>query len=962
MSGQGRPPVYQLEDCEIDLGRRELRRHAAPVPIGGRAFEILETLIESAGDLVRKDDLRSRVWRGAIVEDSTLQVHISAVRKALGQYRGLLKTESGRGYRLLGNWAVRRDDASQDSSDFDRWTVAPRQLQTSLPARASELIGRNSALEQLRDILSAYRMVTLTGPGGIGKTALAIELARKIVAEFDGGGWFVELTPLTDPTLVPSAVASVLGLKLGGDVISDETVARAVGGQNILLVLDNCEHIIDAAASFTESFVRLCPRATILATSREVLRIDGEHVYRIPPLDVPAAQVNEPSQILSHSAVELFVARTKSLGSEFLSHDGNPTTIAAICRHLDGMPLAIEFAAARAAMLGVQDVATGLRDRFALLTVGRRTALRRHQTLRATLDWSYELLPETEQQLLRRLAVFPTGFTVDAVVAVTKDLTLGTSSVMEGIASLVSKSLVTLDNSENLSRWRLLETIRAYAFEKLVEAGDANMAARQHAMYFRDLSALSVSGFGSRLPDAELSRRVREIDNVRAALDWSFSSFGDIAIGVDLAAAYAPVWLHLSLIVECRERCERALLSLEPDQSAFARQRMWLQIALGNALFVSLGSPEQTEAVLTRALEFADTSGDLEAQAQALAALSTAYVYHRDYSRAQTTLKRLREVAYEIGDPALAAVADRRLGTRLLTSGRLREARQCLESVLQSPAPPEDHRLEFWNYLDARAMARALLARGLCLQGFAEMAHNEAKASLEELQFRDHPLSLCRVLNFGMCRVATMTGDYEAADHAIARSIEVATRLNAPFWQTVGRFLEGKLLVERREFVKALALLSDAFDTCRRTGWRVSYPEFRGAFAQALAGVGRPDEALVAVDEALLSAAESDDGQQWYVPELLRIKGDVLLDQGAGHSAPTAEECFQRGAEMARQQGALFWELRVALSGTELRVRQGRQDEARQILIDVYDRFTEGFNTADMLSAKALLETLPASR
>jgi predicted ATPase len=288
--------------------------------------------------------------------------------------------------------------------------AAPPRPATNLSESASELIGREAALAEVTNLVRTCRLVTLTGEGGIGKTRLGLQAARQLLPEFADGVWLTELAPLADPDLVPSAVASVLGLKLGGKEISAEAVARAIGAQYLLLVLDNCEHVVDAAANLVEVFVRLCPRTTILATSREALRIDGEYVYRVPPLEVPGVAEDEPPRILGYSAVQLFITRTKALDADA----ENLPAIAAVCRHLHGIPLAIEFAAARAATLGIQQVAIGLRDRFALLTSGRRTALRRHQTLRATFDWSYELLPATERLLLCRLAIFSGGFTLDA--------------------------------------------------------------------------------------------------------------------------------------------------------------------------------------------------------------------------------------------------------------------------------------------------------------------------------------------------------------------------------------------------------------------------------------------------------------------------------------------------------------------------------------------------------------------
>jgi predicted ATPase/DNA-binding winged helix-turn-helix (wHTH) protein len=548
--------VYACDQWEIDLGRRELRSRGIPVPLGGRAFEVVTVLVQSASELVTKDHMMERVWPGAIVGEGTLHVHISAVRKALGPDRAMLKTVSGRGYRLLGRWTPQQREATAAPvySSLTRTSRAPPA--NNFSPLITRLIGRAAAAQFVRDLVSAYRVVTLTGPGGIGKTSLAIKAVHYLLPDFEDGGWIVELASLSDPGLVPSTVASTLGLKLAGE-ISAESVARAVGGRHLVLVLDNCEHVIDAVANLAETFTRLCPRTTIVATSREVLRIDGESVYRVPPLDVPALGQAAPDYIMQYSAVELFVARTKALNAGFSPQAEDLASIATICRHLDGIPLAIEFAAARAAVLSVQGVVAGLRDRFALLTAGRRTALPRHRTLRATLDWSHELLPDAERRLLRRLSVFAGGFTIDAAAAVMTDTGFDASAVLDGIANLVAKSWVALDKSGGNSRWALLETIRAYALEKLAESGESDDAQRRHAAFFRDLFAPPASGSGSGSSTDDLARRVREIDNARAALDWSFSPAGDQAIGVDLTVAYTPIWTRLLLMNEAPGSCRR---------------------------------------------------------------------------------------------------------------------------------------------------------------------------------------------------------------------------------------------------------------------------------------------------------------------------------------------------------------------------------------------------------------------
>jgi predicted ATPase len=312
-------------------------------------------------------------------------------------------------------------------------------------------------------------------------------------------------------------VASVLGLELRGEGISPESVARAIGGERLLLVLDNCEHLIDAAAKLAETVIRSCPASAIMATSREALRIEGEHVFRVSPLDVPRPHEEDSGIVLGHSAVQLFIARMRALDPGFSPHGESICVIAGICRRLDGMPLAIEFAVARAAVLGPELVLAGLDERFGLLTGGRRTAPARHQTLRATLDWSYELLPETERRLLRRLGIFAAGFTFEEANAVMCDQGHTAPAVLEMLTNLAAKSFVELDGPAPSGRWRLLETTRAYAFEKLVQLGETNQIARRHAQFFRDRPGRVIHGSQQSPAAEEMARHGREIDNARAS-------------------------------------------------------------------------------------------------------------------------------------------------------------------------------------------------------------------------------------------------------------------------------------------------------------------------------------------------------------------------------------------------------------------------------------------------------------
>jgi predicted ATPase/DNA-binding winged helix-turn-helix (wHTH) protein len=945
--------VFESGDWEIDLSRRELRVRNAPVPLGSRAFEIIEVLLRSAGKLVTKDELMDRVWPGAPVGENTLHVHISAVRKALGPDRGMLRTASGRGYRLVGDWTIRQEPRS-DGIDAEPVTASPAPFRTNLPAATSDLIGRTATIQHLRDLLSAYRTVTLTGPGGIGKSALALEVARSLSPTFQGDVWLVELVSLADPALVPSAVADGLGLKFGGDEISPKSIARAMGDKSVLLVLDNCEHVVEAVAGLVETIVGACPRASILATSREALRIDGECVFRVPALDVPPRHQTKSDQVLGHSAVQLFVVRTRALESDFSPHAESLPAIAAICRRLDGIPLAIEFAAARAATLGPQQVASRLDDRFRLLTGGRRTALPRHQTLRAALDWSYELLSAPEQRLLRHLSVFPAGFTLEAATAVVGD-TDDDDAVVEGIANLVAKSLVTLDGSASAGRWRLLETIRAYAFEKLAEAGEEAQAARRHAEFFRNLFAPSASGWLPQPNTEGLASARREIDNIRAALDWSFSAAGDPAIAVALTAAYAPVWIHMALMVECRERSERALQSLEPNLKMSAPLQMQLYANLGVTQLYTMAPVERTRIVMAKALEVAESLDD-DALLRTLWVLGALQFNIGECSVAQSLAERFWHIAANMRDPAAVFAANQLMGQSLHLIGDQREARSCFERVLELYAMSNVKREAIWFHSDLRVLARAMLARALWLQGFLDQASDHARLVLQEALAADQKLSLWWALRFAVCPIALFAGDIVAAEQAVAMLRDLAAEQNAMFWTVMGRCLEGKLMIQRGDFATGSAQLRAALKIGEQTGWVIWHPDLLGTLAEALAGLGRHTEALATVEKAL--ACVDRDGERWNVAELLRIKGELLLQDAGNQSITAAEDFFHEAIKVARQQSALFWELRGAMSLARMRVGQGRPNDARVFLAPVYDKFTEGFETADLRAAQALLQSL----
>ena len=941
--------IYASNGWEIDISRRELRSRGIPVPIGSRAFEILEILVRSGGELVSKYDLMDRVWPGAVVTENTLHFHISAIRKALAADRGLLETISGSGYRLLSAWNLRQ---APEHPRVLSERNAGQPHRTNVPVARSGLIGRSISKRYLLDVLSAYRVVTLIGMGGIGKSVLALEVANGLFPTLGGDCWLVELASLADSAFVPSTVASVLGLELGGSEISAESVARAIGGERLLLVLDNCEHLVGAVADFAETIARMCPNVSVLATSREALRIEGEYVYRVPPLDVPP-QHSAEADINEYSAVQLFDARLTALDSGCSIDREMLTLIALICQRLDGIPLAIEFAAARAATLGIQQVADRLNNRFSLLTSGRRTALPRHQTLRAVLDWSYELLPDPEATLLRQLAIFTGGFTVEAATAVMSDKGATSSIVAEGIASLVAKSLVALEVSTPSGRWHLLESIRAYALEKLAEGGEVEQVARRHAEYFRDLLVQSPQA----PQDEEASDYILELDNIRAALEWAFSSDGDHSIGVALTVASLPLWFQLSLLAECRRRVNVALANLPVSLHKSSRPAMQLHAALGFALLTTAGPKHETDAVFRSALAIADELGDIDYQLRMLWGMWTQRFNNGENRVAQSIAARFLRLADCTPEGGDRLVGERLMGTALHYLGNQASARIYLENVLKNYAATwtQQHIGRF--HFDQRVLARAVLARVLWVQGFPEQATSLALANLDEAIAGGHRLSLCYALAEAACPVVLMSGELAVAERSIAMLTELAKSRALTFWGSWGRCLEGALLIRRGVPKSGSRILRAAIDELGERGWALRAPDFLGVLAEGLAHSGQMVEATGTIEMAL--AKSEQDGELWCSAELLRIKAELMLHDSGGMATGLAEQTLLQALALARQQGALSWELRAASSLARLMAKDGRQEESRQVLGSVCNQFTEGFETADLRSARSILEMVP---
>jgi predicted ATPase/DNA-binding winged helix-turn-helix (wHTH) protein len=556
---------------DLTPAERLLTRSGRPVELGGRSFDLLVALVADAGKVLSKRELLKRVWPDVVVEDGSLRFHMVSLRRALGDGKDgarYIATQIGVGYAFVAPIEIfgGMPEASEALYSPQQSSVQSSTPSVRLPPRVPELIGRGEDLRLLIERVAECPVFTIAGPGGVGKTALAIELGYELATRFDDRVAFVDFGMLENPAVVPSMIAGAMGLvEPTEDPLS--LIIGHIANQKFLLVLDNCEHVIDAAADIVERIVQQTPNVHILVTSREPLRVREEQVHRLQALDYP----EDPSELsraelLVFPAVKLFYERARAADSHLEVDDGAARLIGEMCRRLDGVPLAIELVAVRVGIHGIAATARQLGERFSLGWPGRRTASLRHQTLEAALTWSYDLLSPSERFIFERLAIFVGPFSLDAALEVAGDATVGRDDVAIAVDGLVSKSLVSPNWVFGTDGYRLLEMTRSYSRAKLTARGADlyTAAARRHACFFLD----ELEGATERDPDAlfDLATLRPQLGNIRSALDWCFSTSGDVAIGVRLAAASAPVFLNMSHVVECRTWCMRALSNLKENE------------------------------------------------------------------------------------------------------------------------------------------------------------------------------------------------------------------------------------------------------------------------------------------------------------------------------------------------------------------------------------------------------------
>jgi len=622
---------YRFGPVELRPAERQLIVEGRPAHIGGRAFDVLVALVDRRDRVVTKDELFELAWPGLVVEENNLHVQISALRKVLGAQA--VSTVAGRGFRFM---------AQVEVIDIPSAPVTARHH--NLPAQLNSFVGRVGEIARVKEMLAASRLVTLTGPGGTGKTRLTLQAAHQVFDDYPDGVWLVELAPVADEERVPLAVATVLGVKEEAGKPIVDALARYVRDRKILVILDNCEHVLHASATIAKRLLQAGAGVRLLASSREALRITGESLFPLPAL-------------AASESARLFADRAVAVQPEFRA-DASGAAVAEICKRLDGIPLAIELAAARVSTLTPEQIAVRLSDSMSVLKGGDRTNLSRQQTLRASINWSYDLLSIPERELFRRLAVFSGGWAVEAAEAVCAGGDVQQDDVVELLTRLAEKSLVSVDAESG--RHRLLETVRQYARELLAASGEEDGVRTRHLQFYVGFVEESRTGLSGPGQAAWLTRMRLETENILSAHSWCDHAPNGAELGLKLARGSKAYWINGGMLTLGHHVISEALA--RPRAAARDELRCRALFDAGQLAYF-MGRYPEAQRRLEESLAIARELGNKQRIAAALQPLGGSCLGQGLFEQAQSHLEECVMLTRELGSKRDFAAAMNALGS-----------------------------------------------------------------------------------------------------------------------------------------------------------------------------------------------------------------------------------------------------------------------------------------------------------
>jgi predicted ATPase/DNA-binding winged helix-turn-helix (wHTH) protein len=951
----GSPSAIRLRfgPFELNVAERSLRKANQVIPLGGRAYDILIALLENAGEVVGKAELIARAWPDVTVEEGSLRVHLSALRKALGDGQfgnKYIASLQGQGYSFIA-------PVARLPADHDRVNASAGM--SNLPAALGRMVGRNDVVLEIQGLLqTGQRLITILGAGGIGKTTVALSVGHRALADFSGAAFFVDLSTVNDQEHLIGAIASAVGL--GPQLVDPkEALLNFLRPRRALIVLDSCEHLIGKAAEIADHIFRNAPDIYILATSREALHVAGERVVRLCPLDCPPEQPElTASEAIAYPAVRLFAERVSARRGEFSLRDDEAPMVAEICRKLDGIPLAIELAAGRAAILGVGNTVARLGSRLDLLKFGRRTANPRHQTLIATLDWSHDHLSEVERVLLRRVAIFVGHFTLEAALAVAEEAGIDGSEIAEALGNLVNKSLIGVWTGSRGPCYQLLDTTRAYALEKLAISDERDSIAGRHASFAIQMLESNPTNLFDLESTEAAANAVRDyLGNIRAALEWSFGPNGNDRTAIRLAAAASPLLLAMSLLLECRKWMERAIDRIAADCDP--RDQMEIHASLALSLMFTAGNSERVREAFNMALTFAERLEDTYQQLRLLSGLSMYLHRTIDAAGSLEVALRAEAVAKRTGNREDAALADAMLGAAYYMLADHVRAPKHLERALHGSQ--DSQRFNATQYLfDLRTTSLFNLTRSHWFAGNLDRATAYAKRTIEEAGRSNHPIALCRAFILTM-PFHFWIGHLGQVERNLSELELTAEKYSLEPFRAVAMGLRGRLLIHIGQTVDGIRHLQDSLEKLRVLRYEMLVTDFVAELAVSLARQNERTEALALIDASI--ATQLDLKRPLHLPALFLSKG-IALVCGDARQIGSAQECFEEAMTLAGQQSALSFELRAGLELAQLWIDRGQIRRAHDLIGPIYDRFIEGLATPDLVLARQILErtSVPARR
>ncbi|MEJ0066311.1 MAG: winged helix-turn-helix domain-containing protein [Caulobacteraceae bacterium] len=916
------PSTLAFGPFRLDVFGRRLTEAGRPVAIGDRALELLIALAERPGEVVPKADLMTRVWPDTHVEEANLRVQVSTIRRTLGSGgadNAYVANAPGRGYRFV---------APVEQQTVNGAPSARRALWSSL----TQPIGRETEIAAITGRLGETRLLTIVGPGGIGKTTLALACARALTDRHADGAVFAEVSGGAHPAI---AVGASLGLTLPDDAALS-ALSVYLAPLDLLVVLDSCEYAIEAAARLAEALLLAAPGAVVLATSREPLRAQNEVVWRVGPLATPPYdQKLSAADATGYAAVRLFVDRAAAADHGFRFTDDAVSTVAGICRRLDGLPLAIELAAGRVGAFGLKGIEAGLDDRFQMLGEGRRTAMPRHRTLAAAVDWSYDALSDEEQRALQCLSLWQGPFDAASAAQVVFGAQVEPSSIYGILAGLVAKSLVSADTTATPAEYRLLDTTRDYAHLKLVASGELPQAAARHAARTIEILAQADAQLDARSMRDWLDYFGRKLADASAAADWALAPGGDRSFVVPLTLAALPVSVRFARYEECRRRLDAALAIVAPD----SRDEMLLSNALASVIQGLAADMSEAVTPCQRAISLARRFNDAEAQLRSQWTLWSIHISSGDVRAALDDTGGFLDLAQRVGGPFESVIADRMTSVTELVAGNLAAARVAIDRFLAKASASDARKRLAWYAYEPDVLTRNTAVSLLWLEGSPDKAIALASENLARALAAGNDIVTAAVLADAVCMLHHYVGDRETAERHLAHLEMLLARTVTSDFQYWTPLFRAVLAASRGEVSPGLALL-DAGVPVR--AWHPRYASVLVELALGLGKAGAVEPARRLADQ-LLARFEAN-GERWIWSEVQRVRGELCDDD------TEAQALFERAIDAARTQGARAWGLRAA---TSLARRQPRK--ARELLAPWLDAMTEGARTADVMAARAIL-------